>query len=239
MQTWQGCADFSVSEIQDMQSKMEREAEKQNLGEDLFNRDSKPKKIKFKAQTDNGISKLHEARYLRPPICQPKEYYDKIPQKRTEIIRNFPMEHYGMQGQVPDATIGRMHNRTVLQTFDAFGKFSKQAKAGKYPDQHQLEEGLLNYGSLQNAIWPLDYSTFVIWRVLHEANWGEQVTSDPKKRYELVVDFFNTILADNAALAVNSQCPCGFDQVPHHSRILKPVFTLKIQLNTNLRSVRT
>jgi hypothetical protein len=92
---------------------------------------------------------------------------------------------------------------------------------------------------LQNAIWPLDYSTFVIWRVLHEANWGEQVTADPKKRYELVVDFFNTILADNAALAVNSQCPCGFDQVPHLSRILKPVFTLKIQLNTNLRSVRT
>jgi hypothetical protein len=112
LQTWQGCADFSVSEIQDMQSKMEKEAEKQNLGEDIFNRDSKPKKIKFKAQSDNGISKLHEAGYLRPPICQPKEYNDKIHQKRTEIIRNFPMEHYGMQGQVPDATIGRMHNRT-------------------------------------------------------------------------------------------------------------------------------
>jgi hypothetical protein len=213
LQTWQGCADFSVSEIQDMQSKMEKEAEKQNLGEDIFNRDSKPKKIKFKAQTDNGTSKLHEARYLRPPIAQPKDYFGKILQKRTEIIRNFPMEHYGMQGQVPDATIGRMHNRTVLQTFDAFGKFSQRQGKGKYPDRHQLEEGLLNYGSMQNAIWPLDYSTFVIWRVLHKAMWGEKVTSDEKRRYELVVEFFNTILADNAALAVNSQCPLGFDQV--------------------------
>jgi hypothetical protein len=78
---------------------------------------------------------------------------------------------------------------------------------------------------------PLDYSTFVIWRVLHEAKWGEQVTSDPKKRYELVVDFFNTILADNSALAVNSQCPCGFDQVPHHSRVLKLVFHSKDPIN--------
>jgi hypothetical protein len=59
LQTWQGCTDFSVTEIQEMQRKMEKDAEKQNLGDDVFKKDYKPAKRRFKAQTDNGTSKLH------------------------------------------------------------------------------------------------------------------------------------------------------------------------------------
>jgi hypothetical protein len=85
---------------------MEKEKKRRDLGEDVCQQDSKPKKIKHKAATDNGTTKLHEARYHRMPICHPKEYYHKMPKKREEIIRSFPMDHYGVQGQVPAAVTG-------------------------------------------------------------------------------------------------------------------------------------
>lgn len=214
LQTWQDCADVSLFEMQGLRAQLEKDAEKQNLGEEVFTRDCKPKKIKHKAQTDNGTTKLHLARFHRQPLSHPKKWYDKVPQKRTEIIRNFPQDHYGLQGQVSPTTIGKLHNRTVLQTFEAFGKTStKPGKTGKYADEQQLEEALLNYGSLMHAVWPYDYSLFPIWRVLVESRWGKTVTSDEKKRSELVVEFFNSILADNAAKAVNEQYPCVFEQV--------------------------
>jgi hypothetical protein len=46
-----------------------------------------------------------------------------------------------------------------------------------------------------------------------ETKWGEIVTTDDKKRSDLVVDFFNSVLSENAGKAVNSQYPCLFDQV--------------------------
>ena len=201
LQTWQDCADYSMLGIQSLRTQLEKEAEKQNLGDDVFSRDSKPKKIKHKAQTDNGTTKLHLACYHRQPLTHPKHWYHQVPQKRTEIIRNFPQEQYGMQGQVSDTTIGRLHNRTVVQNFEAFGRTST------------LEEGLLNYGSAMHALWPPDYSLFPIWRVMVETKWGETVTTDDKKRSDLVVEFFNSVLSDNAGKAVNSQYPVLFDQV--------------------------
>jgi hypothetical protein len=214
LQTWQDCADYSMLGIQSLRTQLEKDAEKQNLGDDVFSRDSKPKKIKHKAQTDNGTTKLHLARYHRQPLTHPKHWYDQVPQKRTEIIRNFPQEQYGMQGQVSDTTIGRLHNRTVVQNFEAFGRTStKPGKSGKFADRQQLEEGLLNYGSAMHALWPPDYSLFPIWRVMVETKWGETVTTDDKKRSDLVVEFFNSVLSDNAGKAVNSQYPVLFDQV--------------------------
>ena len=200
--------------IQKLRAQLEEEAKKQNLGDDVFSRDSKPKKVKHKAQTDNGTSKLHLARYHRQPLTHPKHWYHQVPQKRTEIIRNFPQEQYGMHGQVSDTTIGRLHNRTVVQTFEAFGRTStKPGKSGKFADRQQLEEGLLNYGSSMHALWPPDYSLFPIWRVMVETKWGETITTDDKKRSDLVVEFFNSVLSDNAGKAVNSQYPVLFDQV--------------------------
>jgi hypothetical protein len=137
-----------------------------------------------------------------------------MPKKREEIIRSFPMDHYGVQGQVPAAVIGKLHNRTALQSFDGFVKTSfKPGKTGKYADKQQLEEGLLNYGTMMQAIWPYDYSLFPVWRVLCEEKWGEKATADEKKRSDLVIEFVNGILADNSAKAVNGQYPCVFDQV--------------------------
>jgi hypothetical protein len=146
LQTWQDCADYSMLGMQSLRTQLEKDEEKQNLGDNVFSRDSKPKKVQHKAQTDNGTTKLHLARYHRQHLTHPKHWYHQVPQKLTEIIRNFPQEQYGMHGQVSDTTIGRLHNQTVVQNFKAFERTStKPGKSGKFTDRQQLEEGLLNY----------------------------------------------------------------------------------------------
>jgi hypothetical protein len=216
LRTIEGVADYSMAELIAMKKEYGVECDRRNLGEDIFLRDGKPKKIKFKVQTDDGKQKLHKVRFLRPPIAHPKEYYKSIPRKRETVIRNFPMDHLGVQGLVQDAVIGKLHNFTVLLTYDHFGKTSvKPGKgaSGKYADRNQLEEGLLNFAALNFTIWPMDYTAFVIWRVLNEAKWGEVATADEKKRSDLVIDFFNAVLADNCARAVHDQYPTVYEQV--------------------------
>jgi len=197
---------------------MTAEDVKKNLGQEIFQKDGKPKKVKYKAQSDNGTTKLHLARFGRPPLSHPKEYYKHVPKKHDVIIRNFPMEHLGLTGQVSENTVGKLHNRSVPLTFEAFGKASHKAgkpgcPAGKYSDLLQLQEGLLNYGALLLLMWNHDYTAFVIWRVLHDSNWGEIALPDEKRRSELVIEFFNSMLADNCGKAVHDEYPVVFEQV--------------------------
>ncbi len=194
----------------------DKESERRNLGEDIFLRDGVTRKIRFKAQSDNGTTKLHLARNLRLPLVHPKEYYKNVPNRRDVIVRNFPMDHYGLTGQIKDDVIGKLHNRTVVTTFDSYGKSTvKPGKSGKFADQSQLEEGLLNYTCANHAIWPMDYSAFAIWRTLVDAKWGATVTADEKKKSELVIEFINSVLADNCAKAVHQQYPVVFEQVAY------------------------
>jgi hypothetical protein len=216
LKTIKGCAKYKMLVIMGMKNECEREAARRNLGEDIFLRDGKQKKIRFKAQSDNGTTKLHEVRFLRLPTVHPKEYFKRVPRRRETIIRSFPLEHYGAQGQVSDVVIGKLHNRTVVLTYESFGKTSVKpgkGQSGKYADKQQLEEAVINYGALMHAIWPLDYSIFALWRVLMEAKWGEVATNDEKKRSEIVIEFFNGILAENCSRAVHSQYPVVFEQV--------------------------
>jgi hypothetical protein len=223
LKTIKGCAKYPMNQILGMKAEYTKEAERRNMGEDIFLRDGKLKKTRFKAQSDNGTTKLHEVRFYRLPVAHPKEYYKRVPRKQDVIIRSFPMDHYGLEGQVQDAVIGKMHNRAVVQTYDAFGKTSVKTGrgSGKYADRHQLEEALINYGSLMHHLWPIDYSLFPIWRTLHDAKWGETVTSDEKRRSELVIEFFNSMLADNCSKAVHSKYPLVFEQVNNRTYLLK------------------
>jgi hypothetical protein len=151
----------TLAELLAIKEHMSAEDLKKNLGQEIFQRDGVPKKVKYKAQSDNGTTKLHPARFNRPPLSHPKEYYKLVPKKHDVIIRNFPMDHLGLNGQVSEATIGKLHNRSVPLTFEAFGKSSHKAgktgcPAGKYSDLMQLQEGLMNYGSLLLSMWNLD-----------------------------------------------------------------------------------
>ena len=55
-----------------------------------------------------------------------------------------------------------------------------------------------------------------MWRVLCDAKWGAVATSDEKKQSELVIEYFNSMLADNCSRAVHSQYPAAFEQVEQY-----------------------
>ncbi len=191
---------------------------KKNLGKEVFAKDGKPEKIHFKAKTDNGVNKLHLARTLRLPVAHPKHWFKIIPKKRDEIVRNFPMDHLGLTGHIPDDVIGKLHNRSVKITLDLFCKSTHHEavgsqKAGKYSDINQIRAGINHFCLALHCIWPYDYTGLVITEVLNEAHWAEEVTSDQRKRGELITELFNTVMADNSAKAVYNMYPLIYEQV--------------------------
>jgi hypothetical protein len=133
-----------------LKKQIEKEEERKNLGEEACAKDGLTRTVRYKAKKDNGKKKLHLARWNRQPLVPPEEFYAKVPKKRETVIRNFPMEHYGITSQVPDLVLGHMHNRCVKVSLDSFVKSSYKAakgndKAGKFADLFQLLEGIVNY----------------------------------------------------------------------------------------------
>jgi hypothetical protein len=53
----------------------------------------------------------------------------------------------------------------------------------------------------------------VIQEVLNEAQWAELVSPDDKKRAEIITEFFNSVMTDNAAKAVHDMYPLVYEQV--------------------------
>ena len=163
-----------------LKKQIEKEEERKNLGEEACAKDGLTRTVRYKAKKDNGKKKLHLARWNRQPLVPPEEFYAKVPKKCETVIRNFPMEHYGITSQVPDLVLGHMHNRCVKVSLDSFVKSSYKAakgndKAGKFADLFQLLEGIVNYCIVLHALWPSDYTGLVLLKVLTEARWGESV----------------------------------------------------------------
>jgi hypothetical protein len=146
----------------------------------VFAKDGKPEKIHFKAKTDNGVNKLHLTRALRLPVAHPKHWFNMIPKKRDEVVRNFPMDHLGLTGHIPDDVMGKLHNRSVKITLDLFCKSTHHEavgnqKAGKYSDIHQIRAGINHFCLALHCIWPYDYTGLVITEVLNEAHWQRRL----------------------------------------------------------------
>jgi len=178
MRPWKAIKNYSIDKLLRVKKSLQSTDERKNLGEEAAAKDAKAKKTEYKKATDDGINKLHPARWNRQPLAPPKEFYDQIPKKHDAIVRNFPTEHLGITGQVPDTTIGHMHNRAVKVTLESFCRPTFKAakgaeKGGKYCDRTQLEDGVLNYCMMLHSLWPADYSGLVITKVLVGAKWGE------------------------------------------------------------------
>jgi hypothetical protein len=213
-----GIGNRSLDELLRYKESLDKQREKRDLGEEVCSKDMKPIRVRYKAQTDDSVKKLHLSRFERQPLTHPKNYFHLIPQKREVVVRNFPMEHLGITGQVSDVVIGKLHNRKVKLTFDMFAKSTQkeargQSKAGKYSNAQQIREGLINYCLMLLSLWPHDYAGLVVIKVLNEANFGEDATSDAKRRAELCAELFNAVLADNSAKAVHQDYPCVYEQV--------------------------
>ena len=171
----------------------------------MFGKDRKLKTVELKKGRDNGTTKLHEARFeLRMPLCMPKKYWHRLPPKR-EVFRHFPLSHLGMEGQVSEATVVRMHDKRVPVTLDMLckGNAGKDVKVDKADwvepkEVRHIQEAVLNYTVLLNAIWPLDYAGLVITRILVESSWGAVAGGSEKTRVALVRRFFEETVRENS-----------------------------------------
>jgi hypothetical protein len=188
----------------------EKEAEKQGMGAALYGKDMKCKKTTFKRCSDDGVQKLHKARFCRMPLAQPKKYYKQVPKRRQEIFRHFPLEHYGADNQVTEQVIVRMHDRQVPVDLDSFVR-AGYLKGGDLCYMW-LQQGLLTYAAIMHSIWPLDYTPHVILRIMAECKWGEAAGGDRKSQMELVKKFFNDAARENSGRAVRGEPPLDYSQ---------------------------
>ena len=207
---------MSIAEISQFKAHYEREEEKKGGGAAVFGKDRKLKTVELKKGRDNGTTKLHEARFeLRMPLCMPKKYWHRLPPKR-EVFRDFLLSHLGMEGQVSKATVVRMHDRRVPVTLDMLckGNAGKDVKVDKADwvepkEVRHIQEAVLNYTVLLNAIWPLDYAGLVI---LVELSWGAVASGSEKTRVALVRRFFEETVKENSGRAVREEPPLVYEE---------------------------
>lgn len=197
-----------------MKKEVVGEEEKKELGDSAFCRDAVVRKTKYKAAKDDGYAKLHPARAARQPLAVPSKWFGKlVPVKRTVIVRNFPLDHYGAAGQVADKTLGKCHNRAVDLSFDQFCKTNVLGGKDTELSISQVEEGLHNYKAILHALWPQDWTGLVLHRVLFEVKWGEATGMEDKRRARLVRIFLTDILRTNAGRSIHMLPPLEYEQV--------------------------
>jgi hypothetical protein len=86
--------------------RFERREEKMGAGRAVFMKDQKPRKIRYKKSTDDGVKRLHLARFNPLPTGNPHDWADQNPVKREQVMKNLYMTHYGVgHGQVDTKTI--------------------------------------------------------------------------------------------------------------------------------------
>jgi len=198
---------MEVGDVLEIKRCMEEEGKKSGMGTAVFGRDMKAKKIRYKQMTDDGVKRLHPARCSRLPLAPPKKYWKMMPKKRDEVHKHFPMEHYGVDGQVAATTITRMHDRQVELDMEMFSKSLRDKNSVM-----ALQLAIVNFGALSQCIWPLDYSPWVLLRVLAENRWGATVADDEKTKADMVRLFFNEVCRENAGKAVREEPPLSYEQ---------------------------
>jgi hypothetical protein len=157
LQSRKNCGKISMNKMMRMKASFEREQEKRGLGVAVYSRDRKPKSRSFKAKKDDGARKLHKARFQCLPRTEPDQYWGQVPVKWQQIYRHLPLKHLGVDG-VPEATIVKIHNRTVPIDMELIIKDIKEVR--------QVQLAVLYYVAILRNVHPYDYGGLVIQNVL-------------------------------------------------------------------------
>lgn len=198
-----GIKNMSLGDIIKYKEHYERESEKRGIGNAIFGKDRKLREKRFKAAKDNGCTKLHPARWERLPMAEPKKYWKQVPKKREEIFRHLHLSHYGAEGLINEQTLIRLHDRQVpveLNMLHAANFTKAKATSDNKTDWaeptevRQLQEAVLNYTTVMQILWPMDFGPLVITRVLVESRWGEAAGGNEKARIQLVSRYVNSHL---------------------------------------------
>jgi len=205
-------ASMSLSKYMKMKEQVMKERERLGIGGEVYVKDIKPKKKKFRQQSDDGAKKLHPARFLPLPREAAAAWWRKVPTSHTEIYRHLPLAEYGCEG-VKEEVVVRMHNRKI--------PVQLKALCSDFKDLKQVQLAVAKFSTVQRYLHPADLGGNTILLVLLEASWGEGVCNDDKTKIKLVEVFFDECVNENCHRAVHRQPPLGYEQL--RSRWLKAV----------------
>lgn len=229
---------MTMQEIYQLHS-MYMQNEKATAKETTAKQDQIPSKISFKAGRDDGMKRLHPARWLRLPFSNPETYYDQIPIKHNRKYRNISLEFSGGANKISDKVILNMHDRRhnlelkhfLTENMNITGKpikeVRRQEKDGVVSFQdyswedpqsmRQVIEAIENYRTLLTLLWPMDQTGNIIGRLLMKYR-NIQASNDPRTKVAVVTAYFDKAQRMNARRAANKSVVMNFEE---HEKLLK------------------
>jgi hypothetical protein len=184
----------------------EKEAEKKGMGKAVYGRDGRVRKKVFKKMKDDGMKKLHPARWERLPVVEPKKYWGQLPTKRDQIFRHIPLQHYGLDGQISELTLVRMHDRKVPVELEMLTR-------DKVTEVRHCMDAVVNHAIVCQTLWPTDYGPMVIMKVLVDVMWGEGLSFNEKQKVAAIKRMFDDVARENSGRAVRKEAPLDYDKV--------------------------
>jgi hypothetical protein len=111
LKTREDIRDHTIDTLMACKAEISKEEAKRGVGTAQYGRDKKLAPKKYEAMIDDGVKKFHMVRFERLPAVEPRKYMKKWDMKREPVYRHIPLRHYGIEGQVLESTIVRLHNR--------------------------------------------------------------------------------------------------------------------------------
>ena len=191
------------------------------------------KKVMVPAGGDDSKDELNiEARKLRPVCKEIKKLMDWFPTERTEIIRNLPLQVYGLRDGVASKSIELAHNLASHIEIKMFSPANLRASANNQRhkafsdkegqlivEQEDMFEDIGNAGDVMMAWTTLD----CVWQKLH-SEWPaakiamrviltmRMFAHCGQKAKDIMVLFSNRFLTICASSAANREEPMDFER---------------------------
>ena len=198
-----------------------------------FTKDSLPENTYFKEARDNGVKRLHDERFLRLPLTDPKKWWHRIPLNRSHKYKNIPLKFMGCQGQIAEKTIDNAHDRSnahLLKHFfsENIGINAKPFKKIERKDEDGLstvfdylweepstlshiQDAIVNYQATLHHLWPMDPTAIILLKVLNKYKWINSGDS-LKDKVAACTSFFNSVMRENAGRAVRGETVMNFNE---------------------------
>ena len=170
--------------------------EKQDTGQAISraSKDSKPPKVFIEGGEDDCDEVFTAGRWLRPPISKPDKWYKYIPIKYSTVYRSINFKHIlGQDCAVAPQIIAARHDRRNALQMKHFIRSnanvtSKPIREVKSKDADgvstisdfdwilpanvkQCQDGLINYGAVNQMLWPMDHTTISMTRAFNKYDW--------------------------------------------------------------------
>jgi hypothetical protein len=162
-------------------------------------------------------------------------WWDGMPSKRTDTFRHLPLEHVGAAACVNDCVINRAHDRTLplrikmflkdnvaKKSFSNGGNSNNDVASGWERPRSimELHSAMANFADIMAALWPQDPTPRIINRVLILYEYGAKYESNERERCRLIEEFCDTVMRENACMAVTRTPPLLAQQAKERWRDL-------------------